>query len=308
MLLISLAFAALIESAAVPTPEKPMQVIKLEAPQEVKKPEKKEEKPEPPSAYPPAEEKKPSEEITIVADEWCPYNCTATSEKPGYVVELAREIFAEQNIKVKYKVLPWERALKQTSNGEYQGIIGIAKKEGGNNYIYPANEVGVNINYFYVKTPSYWHYENESSLEFATIGLVQGYSYADLGNYVQTYKDDNLRIQITTTENPVATNVKKLLAGRITAIYEDRFVQEYYLNKENIKDLVTRAGTAHKKITPEEDYIYLAFPKKNAKSKQYAKIFNSGLEKWRKNGKLEELMKKYKLEDWENLKKNVQKP
>ncbi|MEQ1790535.1 MAG: hypothetical protein ABL857_08835, partial [Rickettsiales bacterium] len=31
--------------------------------------------------------------INIVADEWCPFNCDPESDKPGYVIELAKEIF-----------------------------------------------------------------------------------------------------------------------------------------------------------------------------------------------------------------------
>lgn len=42
---------------------------------------------------------KAEEVITLVADEWCPYNCVPNSEKPGYAIEIAQEIFNKKKYK-----------------------------------------------------------------------------------------------------------------------------------------------------------------------------------------------------------------
>lgn len=47
-----------------------------------------------------------AETITIVADPWCPYNCEPGSDEPGFMVEIARRVFAEAGIEVRYETVP----------------------------------------------------------------------------------------------------------------------------------------------------------------------------------------------------------
>ncbi len=42
------------------------------------------------------------EVLVIAADLWCPISCAADSPRPGIFVELARDIFAEAGIQVRY--------------------------------------------------------------------------------------------------------------------------------------------------------------------------------------------------------------
>ncbi len=45
--------------------------------------------------------------ITLAADIWCPYNCDSKDERPGFMVELAKEIFQKKGINVQYVIVPW---------------------------------------------------------------------------------------------------------------------------------------------------------------------------------------------------------
>jgi hypothetical protein len=54
-----------------------------------------------------------AETLTIVSDHRYPMNGKSRSEMPGYMIELSKAIFKPHNIKVIYKTLPWERAVKQ---------------------------------------------------------------------------------------------------------------------------------------------------------------------------------------------------
>ena len=40
------------------------------------------------------------DEIILVADEWCPYNCTPGENKQGYIVEIAKHALESEGHKV----------------------------------------------------------------------------------------------------------------------------------------------------------------------------------------------------------------
>ena len=65
-----------------------------------------------------------AETLTLVADEWCPYNCTPGDEKPGFLVEIVKKVFEPQGFTVDYKIVPWARAIRDTRAGRYSAILG----------------------------------------------------------------------------------------------------------------------------------------------------------------------------------------
>ncbi|MBS7691816.1 hypothetical protein I0E98_20920 [Pseudomonas lalucatii] len=58
-----------------------------------------------------------AETLVIAGDPWCPVNCEPGSAQPGIFVELARDIFAEAGIEVKYRLINWARALRAARRG-----------------------------------------------------------------------------------------------------------------------------------------------------------------------------------------------
>ncbi len=58
-----------------------------------------------------------AETITLIADEWCPYNCDPESDYPGYIVEIANAIYKVAGYQVQYQNVPWSRALKAVTEG-----------------------------------------------------------------------------------------------------------------------------------------------------------------------------------------------
>lgn len=242
-----------------------------------------------------AEEKK---EIVIVADEWCPFNCYPTSKKPGYVVELAKIIFAKHGIEVKYEIVPWVRALQGTADGDYNAAICASKNE-GKALLFPDEMVGISRNKFYVRSDSSWVYTDEKSLEAVSFGVIADYSYGEVfDNYMKQNKDDNTKIQIATGDNAIELNLKKLVNKRIDATYDNEFVARYEINELGYNGKVKEAGQISTPISPRDDYYYLAFSPKKPESAKYAKIFSDGIREMRKSGELEEIMHKYGLHDW----------
>ncbi|MEK2644629.1 transporter substrate-binding domain-containing protein [Bdellovibrio sp. BCCA] len=62
--------------------------------------------------------------ISFRSDYSCPYVCNPDSARPGYMVEIVRQVFEKQGYKVEVKISTWVRALKDTRNNKAQALLG----------------------------------------------------------------------------------------------------------------------------------------------------------------------------------------
>ena len=110
--------------------------------------------------------------ITIVGDEWCPYNCKP-SQEPGFMIEIAHIIFKKEGHTIQYEIVPWKRAKFGTLNGEYDGIVGMTKNETTEKlYIFPDIEMGISQLCFYVAKKTEWEFKGIESLEKLTVNSM----------------------------------------------------------------------------------------------------------------------------------------
>lgn len=232
--------------------------------------------------------------ITLRADEWCPYNCQPDSQNPGFVVEIAKEVFSKAGHTVEYKLLPWKRTLQQVIDGTYVGAIGTgatdAKERG---LIIPSVEQGYSGNVFVTKKENPWKYEGVESLASVKIGIISGYSYGEkIDKYIESAKDKPDMVQIVSGDDALTINLKKLDAGKIDVVIDDKAVLMLKIRELGMQDKIKIAGE------DEAAPIYIGFSPKNPKSKEYAELLAKGTEELRKSGKLKEILAKYGLEDW----------
>lgn len=236
-----------------------------------------------------------ADEITIVADEWAPYNGEPDSSEQGYGIEIAKHIFKVAGHTVIYKVIPWSRAIKSTRYGKYNAIIGTTKNEVPD-FIFPEEEFGISANSFFVKKGGpweAWEFKGVESLLTVKIGLIKDYSYGViLDNFFKTNKNI---IEYIHGEDPLLLNIKKLLIGRFDVIIEDANV---FLQKAMQMGVSNQIIKAKSKKDTEDNRIYIAFAPKNTKSKEYAEIFTRGIKNLRISGELGKIIAKYGLEDW----------
>lgn len=230
--------------------------------------------------------------ITLRADEWCPYNCAEDSDKPGYGIELAKEIFAKAGHTVEYKTMAWARALEEGRKGSIVAVIGADKTE-ASDFVFPNQPVAVIDNTFVVKKGNAWKYAGPASLEKLKLGAIQGYSYAgEVGTYMTTNAKNAARVDMVGGDNALEMNLKKLAAGRVDATVDAKPVLAYKLLKLNLADKVEFAGS----VDPSE--IYIAFSPANPKSKDYAAILEKGIAELRASGRLKQILDGYGVTDW----------
>lgn len=234
------------------------------------------------------------EVVTIVADLWCPYNCEPTSYNPGFMIEIAREALAEKNIEIQYSNIPWARAIEETRKGSYTAIVGAAKGD-AEDFIFPDVPQAVSRNIFYVRAGETWQYKGVNSLKEKILAVIEDYDYGEeMKNYIAENKNNNTRIQSVSGEDALAINIKKLLNRRVDVIIENEAVMQGSLQKMALQDKIAPAGGLNM-----EDDLYLAFSPKNSKSSEYAKIISEGTKKMRETGRLQEILDKYNVKDWQ---------
>lgn len=240
------------------------------------------------------------ETITLVADGWCPYNCEPNSDRPGYMVELAKSAFARHNIDVVYSNLPWARAIEDARQNKYTGIIGAYYSDAPD-FIFPKSPQGLCRFSFFVKKNDPWTFLDMSSLKTRSLGAINDYSYSvELDDYVVTNRNNLQRLQILSGDNALDNNIKKLLMGRVDTIIEDKQVFGYFLSPaeyEQVRMSIKDAGT----LPDKEDgngIIFIAFSPKNPNSPRYAKILSDETELMRKSGELQQILSKYGIADF----------
>jgi len=231
-----------------------------------------------------------SDTITIVADEWLPYT-GSEKDQNGYLLEIAKTIFAKHGHTVVYKNVPWSRAVDEAAKGQYTAIAGGYRSDAPD-FIYPANEQGYGVDAFFVLNDSTWTFKDVSSLTAITLGTIQDYSYGeDIDAYITKYTASGKVNALTGTDNLTMRLIQMLQQKKISAFLENRNVFNYTVKKNSItgiKEAGARIGAK----------IYIAFSPKNQKSTEYAKILSDGMAEIRSSGELKKILDKYGLKDW----------
>jgi len=230
--------------------------------------------------------------IQIGADEWCPHNCDADSQNKGYMIDIMKEVFEPLGHTIKYKVLPYSRAIALAKYGKLNAVVGAFAKEVPN-FILTSSELGMNTNAYCVLQNSKWKFSGVESLLNQKLAILQGYSYGDkLDKYIEQYGKNKNKIIVLSDSASSVTALKILKAKRASVYVEDIAVLHYSFLKYGLNKEYKISGT--EKALP----LYIAFTPALSTSKEYVKILEDGLIQLRESGRLKKILAKYGLEDW----------
>lgn len=233
-----------------------------------------------------------AETITIAADEWCPYNCENDSERPGYMVEIAKKAFEAEGLTVKYEIVNWARAISDARKGVYTGIIGAAKTD-AEDFVYPRVPLGKDDSDFFVRKGHTWKYESIDSLRSQRVGVIHDYSY---GEEIDAYLEElgeGEHVQIASGDVGMETNIRKLINDRIDVVIANPNVFRYVAQRMGDLDKVESAG-----VHGVPTYLYIAISPSHPKASEYAEMLAKTVEEMRASGELATLLEKYGLTDW----------
>lgn len=229
-----------------------------------------------------------ADQIVIVADPWCPFNCEPGSDKPGYMVEIAREVFEPLGHTVTYNTVNWSRALVETRDGKYSAVFGAAVGD-AEDFVFPGVAQGQAGNALFVRKDDTWAMSAPEDLSGKVVGLIRDYDYGELNDDIQKYA----KADYAGGDNALTINIKKLAAGRLDVVVEEASVFNYTADQMGVLDQ-TRMEKAI-----EYDDVFIAFSPARAESKELAAQLEAGMEQLRESGRLAEILKKYGLSDWQ---------
>lgn len=230
-----------------------------------------------------------AETLRLRADSWCPYNCDPGSDRPGYMVDIAKAVFEPQGITVEYRVLPWTEAVETARSGGAEGVIG-ATADDAPGFVFGAKALGFSSNILAARKGYRFTYDGVRSLEGQRLAAVRDYSY---GEELDAFIAKGGGVRLAEGDNAKMQNIELLLAGTVDLVLEDQNVMEYSLTAAGLTGLLDLHRTG--KTTP----LHIAFSPANPRSADYARMLDQGVAELRASGRLAEILKRYGLTDWE---------
>ena len=230
--------------------------------------------------------------ITLKADYWMPFNGDGKA-KTGYMLDIAKAIFEANGHKVVFTTTPWEKAIVEVRSGKCNAIIG-AGSDDAPDFVFPSEELGISVQLFCVKSGTPWKYAGLGSLKAIKLGVIKDYTYfKELDDYI---KANPGAVVYGTGDNPLQSNLTRLVEGELGATVDDRSVLKYTIAKMNLQGKV--AITTSNSDAAKSSKLFIAFSPNNPKSAEYAKVLTDGVLTLRANGELPKILAKYGLTDW----------
>ncbi len=222
-------------------------------------------------------------EITLVADEWCPYNCEEDSDTPGFVVEAALAIFTEAGIPARYILLDdWDAAVEATRAGTYSAVIG-ATADDAPGFVFPEEPVSISSSCFFISADDAWRFSDPESLRSRKIAVIEGYAYG-------SEEIENDAFGNVTRFGSLEECVEAVLSGRCDTLVEDFYVWQLFEMKNYLTGQLIQANCL------EKEEVFIAFSPANPQSGEWAAILSRGIAAMRASGEWAALLRKYGIQ------------
>lgn len=233
-----------------------------------------------------------ADEINLSSDLWCPYACDPASGKPGFMVEIAKEVFIPLGHTVNYKLINWARAISDTREGKFTGLVGASITDAPD-FIFPKNQIGQSQNYFWINKNDLWVYKDPKSLKGKKIGVINSYSYGDEVDL--EVKNKNPGYVVISGDDALMKMIRMTKGKRLGGFVENPNVLNYQLmNQPEFNNQFVKSSANITKDTQ----LFIAFSPANINAKKYSETLSAGIETLRQNGKLKTILMKYGLKDW----------
>jgi ABC-type amino acid transport substrate-binding protein len=230
--------------------------------------------------------------VRLATLEWEPYIGTRMPDQ-GYVAALMHAAFADQGYQVEITFYPWARALHLARTGAVDGLMP--------EYFNPSREVEFEYSAPFPGGPLVLYKRRGDAIAFATdpathqdaaLRALQARRFGVVRGYLNTPTFDAASYLAKEEANDDATNLRKLVYGRIDLAVIDRRVAEHLI-RTAYPDYDARIEPM---APPLADIpLYIAFSRKAPHEAQALAAFNRGLAALRADGRLDALYQRYIL-------------
>jgi polar amino acid transport system substrate-binding protein len=235
-----------------------------------------------------------AQELVVQADNWCPYNCQPGTAAPGYAIEMLQAVFEHDGRKIKYEIVPWDRALLQTREGMSDAAVAATRLQAERNGLLVGHEtVGYSSDCLYVAVSNRSKFSNANDLDaLNSVAIVSGYTYAGAFGAWLARPENKRKILVQRGEKPAEVNARNVALGRLDGVIENSRVMALITAKLGLAGQL--AATECEKQTP----LYVAFSPKLANVGQIIKQFDDGIARLRRSKELAKILAKYGQSDW----------
>ena len=216
--------------------------------------------------------------VTLASLDWEPY-IGSKIQNNGYCAQIAVEAFKRGGYTVKIAYLPWERAVKESETGNYDGLFpeyfDQSRKE---KFVYSDSFPGGPVGLMKRKDKAI-SFKKLQDLKPYTIGVVRG--------YINTAEFDAASYLKKTQSEGDDVNIKNLYNKQLDLIFIDQYVAQYIIKTQYP---AYASELEFMKPALEKKDLYIAFSKKGKDSEAKRKAFNAGLKAMKADGTLQRII------------------
>ena len=213
-----------------------------------------------------------------------PFNYEVNGVVSGPTADIIRRVCSEMKITCTFNLLPWRRAQEEVASGVAHGLFTIGWNEQRAKTLYFSPTL-MNTEYgFFVR--------NDNPLKFKHVSDVKGYTVGVFGPSNTSFFLEKIKAEIKdltidmTPEDESA--FKKLSLGRVDAVYSNKDVGYFLMDKLNIKNI--RYAGFHTGLK-----YYVGFSQKFT-DKKVVDQFNATFRNLHKRGVIQEILARYKMD------------
>lgn len=225
--------------------------------------------------------------IRITNGEWQPY-LSEYSYEYGLASHIVTEAFKLEGITVEWGFFPWKRSYELVKRGTWDAsALWWPTKETKENFLISLPVIKSSFVFFHLKSKKF-KWKTMQDVQGLQIGFSRGYYYGK--EFMTALKEKKIDIQMANSDK---LNFKKLLKGRI-----DIFPNEQLVGRSQISNIFSDEKAKLFTYNPKEfaiSTLNLIINKKSKRANFFLNKFNSGLNKLKKSGKIEQMYKELKL-------------
>ncbi len=230
-----------------------------------------------------------AETIRIAAeDDWPPYSSAVTvagqAQQPqGFAVDLVREVFASQGMRVEFVTVPFSRCLVYTLNGSVAGCFNVGKTQANqDDFIWtPTPLLAEDLAVFARADAPVQGEVGVAELRDHAVGYTMGYTYA-----TELMTDPRITRYGASSDQQL---LRMLLARRVDYILLNRLPGEL-----RIQDNPAFRGKVKFVGKLSTDSFWLAFSKAHPDGRRLSQVFERGLGEFKRDGRYRSMMQAFR--------------
>ena len=215
--------------------------------------------------------------ITVSTLEYHPWTGKELKNN-GFVNHVITEAFKRKGYAVRYKYLPWKRAVLETKNGKYAALSYVYFSKDREKAFYLSDPISVEkIVFFHLKSTQIKDWKTLEDLNDYRFGATRGYTYTK--EFWDLTKTRRLTVDVADSD---IQNFKKLLAGRIDIFPSGLVNGNSILLKEFEAGKIHMISYHPKPLS--QTTGHLAFARSTKSSENLLRVFNQGLTELKQAG------------------------